>query len=268
VRPVSYAIKALFSAPKGTELTLDTIEHGLGAEADYKGALRKMLAGMAAGSREVVMPGIAAGKATFVADNAPSQGFLEAFVALCERLIGIAESTAETIIRLEAKRHSKQFMDIAKRQLGIDLASVITQEGLEEYLRLAAERNASLIRSLGFEQRKRIEQIAYDALTRATPDKTVAVNLRHAFDLSKSRADLIASDQMAKLNSDLNRIRHQQAGIEEYDWVSSLDEKVRTEHKRLHGKRFRYDRPTSEKDGLHPGQPIRCRCIAKAVVRF
>mgnify|MGYP000156213867 CR=1 FL=1 len=74
--------------------------------------------------------------------------------------------------------------------------------------------------------------------------------------------------KVGKFNADLNRIRHEQAGVTEYEWMTSRDERVRARHRKLHGTVYTYGKPTGAESGLPPGQPIRCRCVARAVVRF
>ena len=59
-----------------------------------------------------------------------------------------------------------------------------------------------------------------------------------------------------------------QAGIEKYTWRTSQDELVRPRHARLEGNVYRYGEPTGAEDGLPPGQPIQCRCVAQAIVSF
>ncbi len=80
---------------------------------------------------------------------------------------------------------------------------------------------------------------------------------------SKNRADLIARDQIGKLNGRLTQYRQQAAGIGKYKWSTSRDERVRSSHREREGKIFSWDNPPP--DG-HPGIPIRCRCVAIPVI--
>ena len=52
----------------------------------------------------------------------------------------------------------------------------------------------------------------------------------------------------------------QKLGITHYTWRTSQDERVRHEHVLRDGRRFAWDNPP---DDGHPGQPIRCRCVAE-----
>jgi SPP1 gp7 family putative phage head morphogenesis protein len=97
----------------------------------------------------------------------------------------------------------------------------------------------------------------------------------------RSRAELIARDQTLKLYGQIQEERQTQAGIEEYVWSTSLDERVRGNpsgiypkshgnHWKLEGKTFRWDDPpvvdptTGRKE--HPGGDFQCRCAAIPVL--
>lgn len=77
--------------------------------------------------------------------------------------------------------------------------------------------------------------------------------------VSESRATLIARDQTYKLNAAVTRAHHEDAGVTSYWWSTSLDERVRPEHKDLEGQVFQYSAPSDEGN---PGDPINCRCVA------
>lgn len=83
-------------------------------------------------------------------------------------------------------------------------------------------------------------------------------------DVSEARAELIARDQTLSLNASITKARQQNAGVTEYTWSTSGDDRVRPEHAALEGQTFRWDTPP-EPDG-HPGEGIQCRCTAIPVV--
>ncbi len=57
------------------------------------------------------------------------------------------------------------------------------------------------------------------------------------------------------------------AGITQYTWSTSKDERVRPSHAELEGEQFSYDDPP-EVDGepANPGEPILCRCVPLPVL--
>lgn len=246
-----YDIKKLARRGKGTQVTLPGIEESAGGKTAYLKALRAMMKEMIPFARK-----------------ASSRLDLEELARIALGLVQIAEGTVNRILSLEAQRHTDTFISSAKRALGIDLRGVVRQENLSGMLRLAEARNAALIKNVSDDMVKRIEVAVVDNLIAGNSRATLQKTLTEQFGISDNRAKLIAQDQMAKLNADLNQFRHEQAGIHEYEWSTSRDERVRSRHRALEGKTYRYGQPTGAEDGLPPGKPIRCRCIAKAIVQF
>lgn len=254
---------------KGSTAQLPKIAGTLAAEREYLKALRTILREMARETREGIVPlavaEIAANRA-MVRDIEPS--WFDRLLAMSTRLVASAEGMVNRILGLESQRHTERFMETAKQALGVDLTAVVRQEDLADYLRAAATRNAALIKGLSDDTVKRVQETVTKAVINGRSAADLRSELTRQFRIEDSRARLIARDQIAKLNSDLNRIRHQQAGVTEYTWRTSADERVRERHRRLEGKVYRYGEPTGAEQGLPPGQPIRCRCIAQAIVTF
>ena len=246
-----YDIRKIAKRAKGTEVVLPGIEESSGGKIAYQRALNSMTRELAAAAKK-----------------ARDRLDLENLARLALYLVAQAKSTVDRILSLEAQRHTDTFIATARRALGIDLSAVVKQEDLSDFLRMASARNASLIKGLSDEMVKRTEVAVLDNLIAGNSRETLRKTLVEKLGFSDSRAKLIAQDQMAKLNADLNEYRHKQAGISEYDWTTSRDERVRPRHRALEGKRYRYGEPTGAEGGVGPGKAIRCRCIAKAVVQF
>lgn len=254
---------------KGTTQPLPAIQASLGVEMAYLKALRAILREMARETRESIVP-------LAVAEIQANRAMMKDadrswFFRLLEMSIDLAisaEGMVGRILGLEAERHTKRFMETAKRALGIDLGAVVRQEDLGDYLAAAALRNASLIKGLADDTVKRVQTTVTNAVINGRSAADLKKELTRQFQIEDGRARLIARDQVAKLNSDLNRIRHQQAGVTEYTWRTSADERVRPRHRDLEGKVYKYGEPTGAEEGLPPGQPIQCRCIAQAIVTF
>lgn len=87
--------------------------------------------------------------------------------------------------------------------------------------------------------------------------------------VSRSKADLLARDQVLKLNAKITRERHLAAGITEYVWTTAGDERVRERHDELDGETYSWNDPpiTNEAgDRNHPGEDYQCRCVAYPVL--
>lgn len=94
----------------------------------------------------------------------------------------------------------------------------------------------------------------------------ISNRLQQQLGLGKDRAILLARDQVGSLNGDIQQHRQQNIGITHYHWDSSLDEKVRLDHRILQGTRQSWAHPpvTDRRSGKrnHPGKDILCRCQA------
>lgn len=249
---------------KGSSALMPPIEERLSTVKAYLKALRAMNRRLITEVRDGILPAYRADRLTTDVDQHTFQN-LKALAAALARITG---QTVERILQLESVAHTETFIRDARRALGLDLVAIVRQEDLDEYLRRAVARNTSLITSLSDDMVKRVEQtvIANEVNGRSVADLKRA--LVEQFKIVDSRAELIAVDQTAKLNSDMNKIRQQQAGISEYEWMTAGDERVRQLHQGLNGKHYDWNERTGAEGGLPPGQPVRCRCVARAVVKF
>ena len=127
--------------------------------------------------------------------------------------------------------------------------------------------NLDLIRSIDDETMRRIRQILtariMGSVNHAGLAKDLIAEIQAITEKEKRRAELIARDQLGKLHGQINRRKQESLGIDEYEWETSHDERVRDSHRALQGKVFSWNNPPPEG---HPGYPIRCRCIALPVI--
>ena len=257
---------------KGTTADLPIIEGRLGTEKAYYSALRSMLAEMARETRESIIPLYEAELKQKRAERAytgdAGRDWFVRLRALASQLSRVASDTVERVLGLESQRHTDTFMANAKRALGIDLRSVVQQEDLADYLNAAVSRNVSLITGLADDTLKRIEQTVYNNSIAGNSVVTLRKALQKDFGIGDRRAQLIARDQTATFVSDLTRIRQEQAGVTSYIWTTARDERVRERHRELDGETFKWGEATGAEDGLPPGGPINCRCVARGIVEF
>lgn len=256
----------------GSRVILPPLVDRIGTRQDYYVILRKLLAAL---RNEVITSIIPVYQYEQAQRKALRRSMRDADESTFSRLRQLAAeldrqmiNMVERVLNLEAQRHTDTFLGTARAALGVDLTSVVTQEDLRDYLAQAAARNASLIKSLSAETVKRVEQAVLQAGIRGDGVQALKSVLTGEFGVMNRRAQLIARDQTAKLNSDLNRIRQQQAGIDNYTWSTVHDERVRPLHAAIDGKEYEWGKPTGAEDGLPPGQPIQCRCVARGIVEF
>lgn len=127
--------------------------------------------------------------------------------------------------------------------------------------------NVGLIQSIPNQQLEQVGQVVAEGWASGTRVETIRKQIEERFDVSQSRAELIARDQVGKLNAQLNQERQESLGVTTYTWQSSSDSRVRPMHRDLDGTTHRWDDPpitNEEGDRNHPGQDYQCRCNAVA----
>lgn len=177
----------------------------------------------------------------------------------------IARTFMRRLFEVEKARGDEKFAQIAEAKLGIDLRRVISNSPkLGNALSLRLAENVRLINNLSDDQISRVEGLVYRNVTSGASARQLSVDLARDLLISKKRAILIARDQTAKLNADLNEARQRAAGFDKYKWLTAGDERVRASHRENDGKIFAWADPP-EATG-HPGHDINCRCVAIGIL--
>jgi SPP1 gp7 family putative phage head morphogenesis protein len=178
--------------------------------------------------------------------------------------------------------NDKQWKKTVRSMVGVDIYT--REPWLKDTIDGFEKENASLIRKLADETREDIESIVSRGFRQGKSAATLKKEILNGTDLepgrfrkTKTRAKLIARDQVNKLNGQLTEMRQTELGITQYIWRTSVDERVRENHKVMEGKTCRWDNSAVYKSGgkwisrssiggveLHPGQDYQCRCYAEA----
>lgn len=93
--------------------------------------------------------------------------------------------------------------------------------------------------------------------------------IEERYDVSKSRASLIARDQVGKFYGEINHDRQTSLGIQSYVWRGVLDQKERPMHVDLEGQVFQWGAPpitNDQGDRNEPGGDYQCRCTGEPVL--
>jgi len=149
------------------------------------------------------------------------------------------------------------------------LANAITvdvfgaEPSVRRQLGVFVQDNVRLIKSIPEHALNDVEGVVLSGIRRGARATDIAKTISDRFDVSRSKATLIARDQIGKFNGELTQLRHQEAGITEYIWRTSRDERVRKTHRERDGNHFAWASPPA--DG-HPGEPVQCRCTAEPVL--
>lgn len=176
----------------------------------------------------------------------------------------------EQLAHLNRKLTVKEWKRVIKATLGIDIREdyYLGSFYVEQLERWVIE-NVGLIKSIPEDTLDRMRGIVYDGFVDGKTTARIVKEIKRAYGVSRRRAELIARDQTAKLNGQIQRAQQLDAGITEYIWSTTGDERVRKSHRALNGKRFSWDDPpvVDERTGrrCHPGQDFQCRCIGRPV---
>ena len=196
-----------------------------------------------------------------------------------------------------------QWGKLTKKILGIELQMDETWWG--DVRRAWSSENYILMKNLSEEYINKINEIVYRGIRTniSVKDiKTEIVQLNQRMfgprsDGKQSRAELIARDQVGKLNGLITKKRMQEAGLDIYEWLTSMDERVRgrpggkypneiPDHWEMEGKLGKWNDNTvyAEKENRDekghliwmkrtnimpiaiPGQEIQCRCTGVAYI--
>ena len=186
--------------------------------------------------------------------------------------------TPEEIKRIAERRGisvanlNKEFMNRGvKRVLDIDVFAM--EPYLSDQIGLFAAQNSNLITSMTDEYLNKVEQSAFRGLANGTRAADIEDQIIGLIDPRvgniRARAELIARDQVSKLNGQLTELRQTEIGVTRYKWRIVGDERTRDMHRELEGETFSWDDPpvtNSKGDRNHPGGDYQCRCWAEPVL--
>lgn len=145
------------------------------------------------------------------------------------------------------------------KRLGIKLRDV--EPGLTQLVDVWRKQNVERVTSLVEFERDQLADILSEGANKTTAELRQVIEDR--LEVSRSKADLLARDQVLTLNSQISHSRMQAAGIEQAFWTTANDARVRDSHEAMDGQLFDIDDPP-EVDGEHvlPGEPVQCRCVS------
>ncbi len=155
--------------------------------------------------------------------------------------------------------------DVAKQEgvvklLGIDPRTL----GISHIIDRFRDENIQLVENAARVYADNVRKVFDDPSAHLLRVEELKQKLLDLGDVSESRAELIARDQTLKLNGEINKARQTRAGVSEYVWSTSGDERVRPEHAALDGRTFSWDDPVGGE--APPGTAFQCRCVAIPVI--
>lgn len=190
----------------------------------------------------------------------------------------VAKRIAEPFLNRADKFQKDKFVSEFKRQTGTE--PIENQLNVDKFVNDATRKNVSLIKTIPQQYFGQIQTVVENAVDRGQLTRDVKKELLNINGNNKTRARLVARDQVAKLTGVINEARQRQIGVEEYIWRTMQDQRVRSfsntsgasDHERLNGTIQKWSNPpvtvfSGKRAGErhHPGEDIACRCLAQPV---
>lgn len=178
----------------------------------------------------------------------------------------------EDLANLTRKLSIQEWKRTVHETLGLDIMDdyylgEFYRQALQEWI----DQNVSLIKSIPQEALSEMHSIVSQGFKTGATLTSIEKEIRNTYHVKRSSAKLLARDQIAKLNGQLTKQQQTDAGVNEYIWSTSGDSRVRETHKKLDGKKFRWDDPPvvtppgKPVRRCHPGEDYQCRCVALPV---
>lgn len=202
------------------------------------------------------------GKINRLLDQA-SKTFFDRYPA--KRLQTIGQKIAE----LTSAHQKEQLLSQVRQTIGIKLET-LADKGLRDRINRFTAENVALIETVPQKYFDDVERVVLKGMREGSRAPEIAADMQEQFEISESRAKLIARDQVLKFNGELNEARQGALGIDRYIWRTVGDNRVRSEHDERDGQVYYWDSPPGDPgdpaSGGHPGEAINCRCYAEPIL--
>ena len=178
--------------------------------------------------------------------------------------INFDEYTEKTLVDLD-----KQYSNTVTEELEIPLSmsGFIQDELKKEY----TENMNLYIKKWHEEQIVRLREQVQENATLGFRASRLQDAIKAEYGVSANKARFLARQETSLLVSKYREETYKEAGVDQYQWSTSHDSRVRDTHKDLNGKFFRWDSPPivdiHKGRRAHPGEDFGCRCVAIPIIR-
>ncbi len=190
----------------------------------------------------------------------------------------IIKRTVKPFLERTKVKTEEQFVEEFERQTGSK--PIPEQINVDEFVDESLARNVNLIKTIPSKYFSDIDTLVRNAVNKGELTSSVKEKIKKIQKDGKSKARLIARDQVGKLVGSIEEARQRKLNVKEYIWRTSQDSRVRSfansggysDHKRLEGTIQKWSqapvtifRGTRSGERNHPMQDINCRCNAEPV---
>lgn len=179
-----------------------------------------------------------------------------------------AARTADAMLADVTYRDTKNWNDLTKN-MGEALRKEMLGADIGDVLRRLQAEQVALITSIPLDAAKRVHELTAEGMINATRAREIANDISRTTHVTESRATLIARTEVGRVSTNLGMARATYVGSEGYIWRTARDGDVRSSHKKLEGKYFRWDSPPvtdPPNHRAHPGCIWNCRCYPEIVL--
>lgn len=150
----------------------------------------------------------------------------------------------------------RQLLSLASEKIWL---GVFPQKLLDNFIK----EHVQLIKDVRLEHLNKISSSLQRGLREGLLEKEMLKDLQNITNLSKKRARLIARNTPLQYSGNLTKHHQINAGIKEYRWQTSQDERVRDSHRANNGKIYEWN-----SSHPHPRSEINCRCDAIPILNY
>ena len=183
--------------------------------------------------------------------------------------LGRRAAAGELVAQVAWRRQVEQFVAVRPRIPEATQAAVLERSGETVVARKRrrdewVDGNVALVRSIGKDLHDQLAEVVKLAEKTGQRHEVLAKRIAERFGVARSRARLIARDQVTKHLAQVNEAQQVAAGVTRFRWRHSGSERSpRPEHVARDGKIYDWKKPPP--DGP-PGHAINCRCTAEPVL--
>jgi len=249
-----------------------------GLELQYQRQLAKLGKALVLAIRKELLPYLKSNQESYVMDGVGDQ-----LGVIFRRLnavftgnitAGFAQNTAAQMVQRVGATNKRRFDRTVHAATGVDLGSVVASEGLEDFIALSVNKNASLIKSLPEEYLTQVETIVNNGVASgarySTIEKQIVGKVGTANSKLAGRIKTIARNEVQTINSQITLRRSEALGITKGIFRTSQDERVRPCHEELNGVEYELKKGAWSKSCqkfIQPGiTDINCRCSYSPII--
>lgn len=181
-----------------------------------------------------------------------------------QQMVRLGANPAALVRALDVRTAAPGPLNIAAIDVGA------TEAGQAEIRRWVAE-GLDLVSTYPRDALDAVEATMARHLRAGTRWETLRDALQERVGMSERHAELVARDQVGKLQSRIAADLQTAAGVRRYRWRTARDQRVRDRHRELEGTVWDVDGPGAPGAGpygehAHAGEAIQCRCYREPIV--